>query len=111
MGWKSRTNCDPEAKVERYLKDTIHNLGGLCWKFTSPGTKGVPDRIVVLNDILCFVELKRPKGGRIAPMQEWRVKQLIRNGQKAYVIKNVDMVDELVSYMLKGELPDEVYTT
>lgn len=106
MSWKSRTNCDPEAKVERHLKDKVTNLGGLCWKFTSPGTKGVPDRIVILNDILCFVELKRPKGGRITDMQEWRIKQLAKNGQFACVIKNTDQVDELIECLLRGELPN-----
>jgi hypothetical protein len=106
MTWKSRTNCDPEAKVEKRLTDRVQNLGGLCWKFTSPGNKGVPDRIVILNGLVCFVETKRPKGGRISDMQKWRIHQLIMNGQKAYVIKNTDQVEELIDNMLKGVLPE-----
>lgn len=106
MTWKSRTNCDPEAKVEKRLTERVQNLGGLCWKFTSPGNKGVPDRFVTLNGLVCFVETKRPKGGRISDMQKWRIHQLIMNGQKAYVIKNIDQVEELITNMLKGVLPE-----
>lgn len=107
--WKSRTNLDPERKVEKHLVDRVEKeFGGICWKFTSPGNKGVPDRIVILNDMICFVELKRPVGGRLAPMQKWRIKQLIKNGQQAYAIKNTDMVDELIDHLMKGVYPDAV---
>ena len=106
MAWKSRTNTDPEAKVEKYLLERVRSLGGLCLKFTSPGTKGVPDRIVILNDLICFIEVKRPKGGRVAPMQEWWIKQFIKNGQKAYIVKNVDMVDEIIENLIKGVYPE-----
>ncbi|MEG0475484.1 MAG: VRR-NUC domain-containing protein [Carnobacterium sp.] len=104
--WKSRTNCEPEKQVENHLIDRVNNLGGLAWKFTSPGNAGVPDRIVVLNNLICFVELKRPKGGKISDMQAWRIGQLINQGMKAYVIKNKEQVDELIGYMMKGILPD-----
>lgn len=106
MGWNSTTKSDPEKQVEKYLVDRICNLGGLPWKFTSPGTAGVPDRIVILNGLICFVELKRPKGGRISDMQEWRIKQLHKQDVKAYVLKNKEEVDYLIEHMMKGELPE-----
>lgn len=39
---------------------------------------------------------------------EWWIKQFIKNGQKAYIVKNVDMVDELVENLIKGVFPDAV---
>lgn len=35
-----------EADVERYLVEQVERNGGLCEKFTSPGKKFVPDRII-----------------------------------------------------------------
>lgn len=106
MGWQSATKSDPERQVENYLVDRITNLGGLPWKFTSPGTAGVPDRVVIMNGLICFVELKRPKGGRVSDMQLWRINQLKKQGMKAYVIKNKEQVDYLVEHMMKGVLPE-----
>lgn len=111
MAWNSKAYADPEAKVEKHLRDRVADLGGICWKFTSPGTVGVPDRIVILNGLLVFVELKRPKGGRVSDIQQWRVKQLIQAGQAAYVLSNTEMVDELIAAMMRGGLPDGVQTT
>lgn len=107
MGWNSKTKAQPERVVEEHLVNTLNNLGGLGWKFTSPGTVGVPDRIVVLNGLLCFVELKRPKGGRVSEIQKWRIKQLHAQGMRAYVIKNKEEVDVLIDCLMRGELPDE----
>lgn len=106
MGWQSTTRSDPERQVEKHLVDRITNLGGLAWKFTSPGTAGVPDRVVILRGLICFVELKRPKGGKVSDMQKWRIRQLNDQGMKAYVIKNKEQVNYLVDLMMKGELPE-----
>lgn len=106
LGWQSTKHSDPEKQVEQYLVDKITNLGGIPWKFTSPGTPGVPDRIVIMNGLICFIELKRPKGGRISDIQAWRINQLDKQGMKAYVLKNKEQVDYLVEQMMKGILPE-----
>ena len=106
MGWQSTTKSDPERQVEKHLVDKINNLGGIAWKFTSPGTAGVPDRVVMLNGLICFVELKRPKGGRLSDMQEWRIKQLRKQEMKVYVLRNKEQIDHLIGCMMRGELPE-----
>lgn len=66
-----------EKDIERKLKDLVESYGGKCLKWTCPGWRGVPDRIVLLpRGRVYFVELKRPKGGRLSPMQKWWHKQL-----------------------------------
>ena len=104
----SRAHEDPEKKVEEYLEKRINDLSGLAWKFVSPGTTGVPDRVVMLDGMICFAELKRPKGGRLSDTQKWRVKQINQQRIKAYVIKNLEQVDLLVDSMMRGVLPDEI---
>ena len=54
-----------ERDVERYLIKECENRGWLCWKFVSPGRRGVPDRIVIRTGAVAFVEVKR-KGAHIA---------------------------------------------
>lgn len=55
--------------------------GGMCLKWVCPGWTGVPDRIILLPDgKVIFCELKRPKGGRLSPMQKWWAKKLIDMG-------------------------------
>ena len=36
-----------EAKIEKYLTTQVQRLGYMCLKFTSPGTRAVPDRIII----------------------------------------------------------------
>lgn len=50
---------DSEKYMERYLKVEIERKQGLCLKWVSPGTNGVPDRIVLMpNGKIYFIELK-----------------------------------------------------
>lgn len=50
-----------ESALERKICDYIKSLGGKAYKWVSPGTPGVPDRIVVLpGGEIIFIEVKRP---------------------------------------------------
>lgn len=50
-----------EKEVEQYLVRRIKALGGKAEKFTSPGRRSVPDRLVTLpGGLIVFVELKAP---------------------------------------------------
>lgn len=51
-----------ENKVERYLDSEVVKLGGLTRKWVSPGRDGVPDRIVIINGAVWFVEVKTIDG-------------------------------------------------
>ena len=58
-----------ERDIESALVKRVKELNGLCEKFTSPGRRSVPDRLVTLpGDIVIFVELKAP-GKRPTPLQ------------------------------------------
>lgn len=63
-----------EKDIERKLRLLVTRHGGLCLKWVCPGWSGVPDRIILLPDeLVMFVETKRPKGGKYSAMQDkWR---------------------------------------
>lgn len=50
-----------EKDIEQAFVRRVKAMGGMCEKFTSPGRRSVPDRIVTLpHGRIIFVELKRP---------------------------------------------------
>ena len=54
-----------EKSIEQKLVKEVSSQGGLCWKFTSPGTAGVPDRLVLLPyGKTGFIEVKAPAKNR-----------------------------------------------
>ena len=83
-----------ESKIEKRLKKEIELIGGKALKFISPGTNGVPDRIVLLpRGRIVFVELKAP-GKKLRAIQELRKKQLEKLGFRVEVIDSIDKVLE-----------------
>ena len=74
-----------ESTIERGFVSRIKKAGGLCWKFTSPGTSGVPDRLVVLpGGRVSLIELKRD-GGVVSEIQKTRLAELRDRGIDARV--------------------------
>jgi hypothetical protein len=63
-----------EKEIERKLRQAVEAQGGRCLKWVCPGWSGVPDRIVLLpGGRIYFVELKRPKDGKLSALQrKWR---------------------------------------
>jgi hypothetical protein len=82
-----------EREVERHLVRVVEELGGLCWKFTSPGLRGVPDRLVILPDWpIHFVETKRPNK-TATPQQRRRHRELRALGVATVVLDSKAKID------------------
>ena len=55
------TNKPLEKSIENILRKAVEDEGGVCLKWTCPGHRGVPDRMILFpGGIIAFVELKRP---------------------------------------------------
>lgn len=91
-----------EKQIEKYLKEQIQARGWLCWKLVSPGTTGVPDRIVIGNKQIVFVELKKPGKGRVSKVQKFRIRQLQGLGQHTKIIDSKLEIDNLIKGLEKG---------
>ena len=86
-----------EKEVERYLVRRVEALDGRCLKWTSPGTTGLPDRIVLLpGGRVVFVEMKRPKGSRVEALQKYWRRTLRGLGFPAYIAYTRTAVDALL---------------
>ncbi|SDW31021.1 VRR-NUC domain-containing protein [Paenibacillus sp. PDC88] len=83
-----------ENKIEAYLRQKVKDLGGIAYKFVSPGNSGVPDRLVLLpGGRTLFVELKAPgkKPTKLQLMQHKRIQGL---DHKVHVLDSKESVDE-----------------
>lgn len=75
-----------ESEVENYLVWAVEVAGGATWKFKSPSQRGVADRIVCMpNGEAWFIELKRPKGGRLSPLQV-KFRERVKSLQQQYAL-------------------------
>lgn len=89
-----------ERVIETYLRDACKARGVLCYKFTSPGHIGVPDRVLIGLDvdgqpITIWVEVKRP-GGRPRASQLHCHAEMTRHGARVEVVDTKSGVDELL---------------
>ena len=67
-----------EKDIENYLRTQVKKLGGIAYKFISPGNVGVPDRIIIMpNGKIYFVELKTDKG-KLTELQNRQI-NIIKN--------------------------------
>lgn len=74
------------------MTDTAREMGGVAYKFVSPSTNGMPDRLVVMPpNRIGFVELKAP-GAKPRPIQTRRHEQLRKMGCLVFVVDHPDQV-------------------
>lgn len=81
-----------EKYIEQKLVAAVKKRYGVALKFVSPGSDGVPDRLVLLpNGKLAFIELKAPEKV-MRPLQEKRKRQLEALGFLVFCINGIDQI-------------------
>ena len=79
-----------EKRVEQALKKRVEELGGVCWKWTSPGRAGVPDRVCLSPDgRVVFVELKS-ETGHVSKIQQAVIQKMKGMCHDVRVINSVE---------------------
>lgn len=88
-----------EACVEVYFNRGVRALGGIPFKFVSPGNDGVPDRIAVLpGGKIWFVELKKA-GGRVSGVQQVQQARISLLGFRVRVAYGMSGVKDVLREM------------
>lgn len=86
-----------EKEVEKFLVREVKKIGGISFKFISPGNAGVPDRIVILpSGRVVFAELKTDKG-KLTKLQEVQIKKISDLGADARVLRGIEGVKEFIN--------------
>ena len=83
----------PEGIVENYLTKKAAEHDFLCYKFTSPGNRGVPDRIVVGRGHTVFIELKSATG-KLSKLQEITIAKMRDRGADVRVFNSKQEIDD-----------------
>lgn len=84
-----------EKQIETYLRDQLKKIGGIAMKFVSPGHAGVPDRIVIFNSQVIFVELKAP-GKEPSPLQKATHTMLRSKGVRVEIIDSKEQIKNFI---------------
>ena len=102
-----------EKSIENVLRQSVEEEGGLCLKWTCPGHRGVPDRMILFpGGIIAFVELKRP-GAKVKAegLQNWWRQRLQEFGFGCYEISEAEQAKALAKQMslesFYAALPDD----
>lgn len=84
-----------EKEIETHFIWTVEMMGGKTYKFESPNHRGVADQIACLPDgSTWIVELKRPKGGRVAVLQQIFAGEMRMLNQKYALLHTKELIDE-----------------
>lgn len=85
-----------ESDIESRLVTAVRKLGGIAYKFVSPGNTGVPDRIIIMpGGRVWFVELKTDTG-RLRPSQKRQIEKIRQRGANTFVLKGMDGLQEFM---------------
>ena len=92
-----------EQDIERNLTRQVKQLGGLCLKFVSPGTAGVPDRLIVLpSGRVVFAELKT-ETGKLSKIQAHSIDEMRKRGADVRVLYGLQDVKDFISEIEGGD--------
>lgn len=88
-----------EKQIEKKLIEAVRKVGGRCYKFNSQSNNGMPDRICIFpNGKILFVELKRPKGGLLSPIQKEQHRRLRELKQDVITVWDLDDIEKVVDF-------------
>ena len=92
-----------EKDLEKKITDKAKKLGFLSYKFVSPSTKGVPDRIFISKTgKVFFIEFKSAKG-KLTKLQEKKISELITNKAQVFVVNNEELGLEILTKIMSED--------
>jgi hypothetical protein len=92
---KTLNKSESESEIEKYFIWAVASLGGKSFKFKSINHRGVADRIACLPDgSTWFVEIKRPKGGRLSPLQVLFAAEMAKLNQNYACLWDKNQINE-----------------
>ena len=85
-----------EKELERKCGKIAKSVGVIWWKFTSPGTNGVPDRVMILpNGKVIFVELK-VGSAKLTKLQSAIHDKIRKNHGSVWLIRDADVFKDFL---------------
>lgn len=89
-----------ERDIEKHLVKRCKELRIWQRKFVSPGHRGVPDRILLYEGEVLFLELKAP-GKHLRPLQQREISAIRHHRGSALWADNKEQVDRILETLIK----------
>jgi len=86
-----------EAQLEKAFKDKLKSAGFLCYKFSSPAKRAVPDCLIICpNGLTVFVEFKNPVNKTtLSRLQVIEVEKMRAQNALVYVVGTGDRAEQV----------------
>lgn len=86
----------PEKKVENKIKQYLDLIGAYHVKIHGSAfmPSGTPDILACVQGRFVAIEVKRPEGGRVSPLQKHKLELIERSGGVGIVARDVSDVSE-----------------
>lgn len=95
---------DSEKRVEALLVSGVKQMGGVAYKFVSPGNSGVPDRIILMpGGKIYFVELKR-EDGQLTNLQKRQINRIRKMDCRVDVLRGMVEVSNFLLRLQADQL-------
>jgi hypothetical protein len=91
-----------ESSLEERCVRRVETLGGVALKLQMPGVRGFPDRTVLIEGRVFFVEFKRSKGGVVSTQQRRWHERLRRLGFYCATVDSEEDFDSLFEERLNA---------
>ena len=81
-----------EQKVQVKITKSLEANGWMVIKLMRTTVNGIPDLMALKDGVSKFIEVKKPGGGVISPLQKYVIKKLRGQGFEAVVMDGVDSI-------------------
>lgn len=90
----------PEKKVETEIKKYLDKIGAYYVKIHGSAymPAGTPDILACHRGRFIAIEVKKPKGGVVSPLQQLKLSQIHNNGGIAFVARSVEDVRDVLKH-------------
>ena len=78
-----------ESVIEKKVSDYATSKGWLVYKFSSPNTRAVPDKIFMRDGVVFFIEFKAP-GKLPTKLQYANHNRITAHGVSVFVIDDIE---------------------
>lgn len=82
-----------ESKIQTLIRQHLKKEGWFVTKLIACSDNGIPDLLAIKDGRVIFFEVKQ-KGKNPSPVQKYKIKELIKYGVEAYVVRSVKDVKE-----------------
>ncbi len=88
-----------ESEIEKKVCEYAKSKGFLTYKFTSPSQKGVPDRMIIGDGVVFFIEFKT-KEGTISKLQRLAFEKIAARCISVYVCDDINDGKKIIDWKL-----------